>query len=144
MSETDTSRTVVYAEYGGRRRRFCLPLDEISELERVCGVGIGAIAVRLSTNQFSVNDVLEPIRLGLEGGGCSALEAEAITLRYRPPLYPIAEFTELAARIIGAALYGVPRGKDESEGSDSPDPATSRSTTKPAGRSDGRPSKSEG
>lgn len=144
MSEADTSRTLVRAPFGGRERSFQLRLGEMAELERLCGAGIGEIMARLATHRFMVNDIWEPIRLGLEGAGSSPVEAQALVMRYHPPAYPIAEFLELAVSIVNASVNGVPKGKDEAEGSGDPSPATSPSSSEP-GRSRGsRRSKSKG
>ncbi|ACL56993.1 gene transfer agent family protein [Methylobacterium nodulans] len=128
MSETDTSRTLVRAPFGGRERSFQLRLGEIAELERLCNAGIGEIMLRLATHRFGVNDVWEPIRLGLEGAGASAVEAQALVMRYHPPVYPVADFLDLAAQIVRAAVSGVPQGKAETEGGSAAAPETSPST----------------
>ena len=138
MSEVDTSRTMVRAAFAGRPRNFQLRLGEMAELERICGAGIGEIMARLATHRFSVNDIWEPIRLGLEGAGSSAVEAEALVMRYHPPHYPIADFLDLALRIVTGAVSGVPQGKDGTEGSGDPAPATSPSSSAP-GPSPGSP-----
>ena len=132
MSEADTSRTIVTAPFAGRECRFQLRLGEMAELERVCGAGIGAIFVRLGTHHFSHRDVWDTIRLGLEGGGLSGIEASALVLRYQNE--PLMDHLPLAGRIVSAAVNGVPRGKAATEGEGPADPATSRSSSEP-GRS---------
>jgi len=134
MSETDTSRTMVRAAFGGRERNFQLRLGEMSELERLCGAGIGEIMARLATHRFTVNDIWEPIRLGLEGAGSSPIEAQALVMRYHPPAYPIADFLQLAVQIVQGAVSGVPEGNVETEGASAQAPETSPSSSKP-GRS---------
>lgn len=138
MSGADTSRTLVRAPFAGRQRNFQLRLGEIAELERLCGAGIGEIMARLATHRFGVNDVWEPIRLALEGAGSSPIEAEALVMRYHPPHYPIADFLELAARIVTAAVSGVPEGNGDTEGGATATPATSPSSSEP-GPSSGSP-----
>lgn len=128
MSDTDTGRTIVDAPFAGQRRRFQLRIGEIGELERLTGVGIGATFMRLGSHQFSVREVWDVIRLGLEGGGASAVEATALVMRYQDQ--PLMDFLPLAGQIIAAAVNGVPPGKSATEGTgDSPDPATSPSST---------------
>jgi hypothetical protein len=131
VSEVDTSRTMVHAAFAGRARSFQLRLGEMAELERICGAGIGEIMARLATHRFGVNDVWEPIRLGLEGAGSSAVEAQALVMRYHPPHYPIADFLDLAIQIVTGAVSGVPAGKGGTEGSGDPAPATSPSSSAP-------------
>ncbi|MCJ2132450.1 gene transfer agent family protein [Methylobacterium sp. E-045] len=128
MSDIDTGRTVVDAPFAGQERRFQLRIGEIGELERLTGVGIGATFMRLGSHQFSVREVWDVIRLGLEGGGTSAVEATALVMRYQDQ--PLMDFLPLAGRIIAAAVNGVPPGKSETEGTgESLDPATSPSST---------------
>lgn len=132
MSGSDTSRTMVRAAFGGRERNFQLRLGEMSELERLCNAGIGEIMARLATHRFSVNDIWEPIRLGLEGAGSSPVEAEALVMRYHPPAYPIADFLSLAVKIVQGAVSGVPEGNVETEGASDQGPATSPSSSERA------------
>ena len=142
MSGPDTGRTAIDADFAGRRRRFCLRLGEMGELERLTGQGIGAIYLRLGTHQFGVTEVWDTIRLGLEGGGTPAVEASALVMRCQDQ--PIADFLPLASRIVSAAVTGAPvAGKDPAERT-SDGPATSPSSTQPAPSSDGAPGTSTG
>lgn len=134
MSESDTSRTMVRAAFGGRDRNFQLRLGELSELERLCNAGVGEIMARLATHRFGVNDIWEPIRLGLEGAGSSPVEAQALVMRYHPPNYPIADFLSLAVQIVQGAVNGVPEGNGVTEGGENSAPETSPSSSAP-GRS---------
>ncbi|KMO40990.1 gene transfer agent family protein [Methylobacterium aquaticum] len=131
MSQTDTSRTMVRKFFAGRERNFQLRLGEIHELERNCSAGIGEVMARLATHRFGVNDIWEPVRLGLIGGGASALEADLTVQTYHPPHYPIAEFLSLAVEIVQGAVNGVPPGKDETEGASAQAPGTSPSSSAP-------------
>ncbi|MBY0259598.1 gene transfer agent family protein [Methylobacterium sp.] len=131
MSVSDTSRTMVRAAFGGRERNFQLRLGEMSELERLCNAGIGEIMARLATHRFGVNDIWEPIRLGLEGAGSSPVEAQALVMRYHPPNYPIADFLHLASQIVTGAVSGVPEGNADAEGGSDHAPATSPSSSAP-------------
>lgn len=140
MSGAVTGRTLVEADFAGQRRRFQLRLGEIGELERIAGVGIGAIVMRIAAHQFSVRDVWDTIRLGLEGGGTSAVEATALVMRYQDQ--PLMDFLPLAGSIVAAAVNGVPAGKPATEGSEPIAPATSPSSTPPGPSSDGHPSRS--
>jgi hypothetical protein len=102
----DTSQTVLFAPFAGQQRRFKLPLGKIADLERICGMGIGGIMVRLATHQFKACDIWEPIRLGLEGGGMSEPEATATCMAYHDE--PLMGHIELASKILQAAVNGVP------------------------------------
>ena len=121
----DTSATAVYADFAGRPVKFELRIGEIGELERRCNAGIGEILVRLAAHRFYAADVVEPIRLGLVGGGEGQAGAEAL-MRYNVHGRPLAENIGLAARIVEAAVSGVPApGKATAEGESDGAPATS-------------------
>ncbi|MGY2052960.1 gene transfer agent family protein [Methylobacterium sp. JK268] len=138
MSQVDTSRCYVDADFAGQRRRFVLRIGEIAELERLTGSGIGAVFMRIGAHQFTSRDVWDTIRLGLEGGGMDPMEATALCLRYHPPAYPLMTFIPLAGQIVAAAVNGLPDlGKAEAEGSEA-GPATSPSSTEPGRSSGGR------
>ena len=113
MNDIDTSRTLVRAPFAGQERRFQLRIGEMGELERICGGGIGAIFMRLGSHQFGVREVWDTIRLGLEGGGTTAIEATALVMRYHDQ--PLMDFLPLAGQIVAAAVNGVPPGKAETE-----------------------------
>jgi hypothetical protein len=132
----DTGRTVLFAPFAGRERRFFLPLGKIADMERVCGAGIGEIMLRLTTHRFKACDIWEPIRVGMEGGGASEAEATATCMSYHN--YPLMDFMPLAAQILTAAVNGVPRevlqpGKARAAGSEEA-PGTSPSSTAPGER----------
>lgn len=121
--------TTVRRDFAGRERNFRLRIGEIGELERLCGAGIGAIAMRLAGHQFYAADIWETIRLGLEGGGASEIEASALTRRYRDE--PITTYLSLAVDIVMAAVSGVaPEGKAKRRGKRRPE--TSPPSTGPA------------
>ncbi|TDR94205.1 gene transfer agent family protein [Enterovirga rhinocerotis] len=129
MSETiDTSRTAIDWPFGGKTRRFQLRLGEISELERLSRAGIGEIMLRLAGHRFYAADVWETIRLGLEGGGMHDALATALVERYHTR--PIADYLDLAGKILSAAVTGVEAaepGKEEAATS----PETSPPSTDP-------------
>jgi hypothetical protein len=123
MSEPQL-HTAVYRDLAGRRRKLELRLGEIAELERLCGAGIAAVLVRLSTMQWRYDDIRETVRLGLMGGGASEPEATAIVMRALDPA-PKGAHLQLAADVVNACVMGVAPGKDEGEGAASAAPATS-------------------
>lgn len=100
--------------FGGGRKSFRLAIDELQELEELCGdrkpdgsirrVGPGVVLERLRAGQWLIADVAEPIRLGLIGGGMAAYDAQVLVERYvtkRPAWY---ENALIALAIIDAAL----------------------------------------
>jgi hypothetical protein len=102
----DTSRTVLFAPFAGQDRRFRLTIGKIADLERICEAGIGGIMMRVGTHQFKACDIWDTIRLALEGGGMSEPQATAMCMAYHDE--PLIWHAELAARILTAAVSGVP------------------------------------
>ena len=130
--KTDTSATALHADFAGRTLKFELRIGEIGELERRCNAGIGEIMVRLAAHRFYGHDIIEPIRLGLVGGGLSQADAETL-MRFNVLGRPLAENLQLAGNILEAAVSGVPTpGKPTTEGMSDAAPATSPSSTDPA------------
>ena len=130
--EIDTSRTLIERPLAGRMRKFQLRYGEIEALERHCGAGIGEIMLRLASHRFKAADVIETVRLGLEGAGMLEIEATALLIPYQSQA--LATHLQLAADIISAAVTGVPK-PGEAPGEVEPAPATSpRSTRRRAAR----------
>lgn len=117
----------VRLSFGGGRKPFRLAIEELQELEELCGdrkpdgsirrVGPGVVLERLRTGQWLIADVAEPIRLGLIGGGMGAYDAQLLVERYvtkRPAWY---ENAMIALSIVDAALAepDEPLGEDEAE-----------------------------
>jgi len=97
--------TTIRREFAGRERDFRLAIGELGALERVCGAGIGAIALRLIGHQFYAADIWETIRLALQGGGLAEIDASAIVRGFREG--PIGEeCVQLANEIVLASLWG--------------------------------------
>ncbi|AKI01426.1 Protein of unknown function (DUF3356) [Hoeflea sp. IMCC20628] len=93
------------AFFGDGEKTFLLPSEQILELERKTGTGIGAIYARVMTGQFQFDDIIEVIRLGLIGGGTTPMEAQALVEAYAKPT-PIIEVFQLAADILEARWSG--------------------------------------
>lgn len=130
--KTDTSATALYADFAGRTLKFELRIGEIGELERRCAAGIGEIMVRLAGHRFYAHDVVEPIRLGLVGGGLSQADAETL-IRWNVLGRPLSENLQLAGGILEAAVTGVPMpGNPATEGASDAAPETSPSSIDPA------------
>ncbi|MBN8956778.1 MAG: gene transfer agent family protein, partial [Rhizobiales bacterium] len=105
--------THVYANFAGRRRKFELTIGAASELEKRCGAGVGEILLRLGSHHFTVDDVVQSIQLGLEGGGTSEAEATALGQRHIKP--PLSSHLQLAIDIVAAFINGVPQNDGDEE-----------------------------
>ena len=73
----------VTLEWADGEYTFALKAAQIEELEALCKEGIGKIAARMFTRiDFTYKHVRETIRLGLIGGGLSAVEANRLVKAY--------------------------------------------------------------
>ncbi len=109
--------------------RFRLGIGELRELQEKTGVGPMALFQRLGHNLWHIDDVREPIRLGLIGGGMNPTQALAKVGRYVAP-GDLMNNVVTALHIVRAALMGDPEdqvGKKQ---------AAAALTTTPAGESD--------
>ncbi len=117
----------------GGEDTFCLAkVGLIFELEEKCRAGISAVQMRIETAQWGLNDIREPIRLGLIGGGMAPDKAMAAVKRHVDEK-PLASNVLLAYEIIKAVLVGVPDDpvgkKDDDEGKVPPAAAGTSSST---------------
>lgn len=111
MSANGT-RTIIWA---GGEHQFCLAkVGLILDLEAKCDAGIATVMTRLGSGSWRLNDVREPIRLGLIGGGLAPDKAMQL-VRNHVDDNPLTSSVLLAYSIIEAVMVGVP---DEPVGKD--------------------------
>jgi hypothetical protein len=104
MSANGT-RTIIWA---GGEDVFCLAkVGLILDLEERCKAGIAMIMARIDSGIFGLNDIREPIRLGLIGGGMAPDKAMA-RVRNHVDENPLAHSVLVAQAILQAVLIGVP------------------------------------
>lgn len=92
--------------FGDRERDFRITPKLIAELERLTGVGIGALCKRLFAGDFSHADICETIRLALIGGGAEPQEAANLVAVYASDA-PLGRVYPLAVAILQATWFGV-------------------------------------
>lgn len=88
----------------GGEHEFALRLGELRALQESCNAGPEEVFNRLRMGTWRVNDMIEPIRLGLVGGGMPAKDAKALVL----PLvdqHALAQFKLTAIAIMSDALF---------------------------------------
>lgn len=111
-------RTIVWA---GGEDQFCLAkVGLILDLEVKCEAGIATVMTRLGSGTWRLNDVREPIRLGLIGGGMTP-DAAMKAVRNHVDENPLTSSVLLAYAVIEAVMVGVPDdpvGKDPAAGDD--------------------------
>jgi len=82
-----------------------LRIGELRALQSELNSGPPAILFRLQMGAWMVDDVIEPIRLGLIGGGMSHREAKALVTNYIVDGY-LVEYQTVALHLLMAALIG--------------------------------------
>lgn len=93
------------AFFGDAEHTFCLTDPMIEELERLTGIGIGALFISLVSNQFHVGNLTAIIRLGLIGAGTDPKRAQELVSTYAANA-PFAQVFPLALDIITARWTG--------------------------------------
>ncbi|MNV02917.1 hypothetical protein D3C71_931580 [compost metagenome] len=89
----------------GGEHSFALTIDLLKALQQKCDAGPEFILTRLSTRKWLVEDVIETIRLALEGGGLHKEEARRL-VRIHVEDVPLTESVMTAQAVLMAALYG--------------------------------------
>lgn len=86
---------------------FRMAWGEIVQLQELRDCGPYVVLDRLATGRWLVQDIREPIRLGLIGGGLKPVEALKLVRQYVEQR-PAVESLELATRVLQAAIVGAP------------------------------------
>lgn len=86
---------------------FRLPIGRLRELQEKVDAGPMELLRRLQTGAWRIDDVREPIRLGLIGGGLAPTEASRLVERYVDDR-PWVETVPVAFAIIASAVNGAP------------------------------------
>jgi hypothetical protein len=129
----------VRAFFAGEEREFLLAWGEIMQLQESRDAGPGWIQVKLMSNQWLVQDVVEVIRLGMIGAGEEPTKASRLVrlhVEQRPhDIGGPDGLLILALKIVTAAIQGAP---DEAPGKSGETP--NGSTISPTERSASEPS----
>lgn len=91
--------------WAGGENEFLLTVDLLRALQDKCDAGPEFILQRLSSKRWLVDDVIQPIRLGLEGGGLPKDEARKLVKNHVEDL-PLTFSVMTARAVLMAALYG--------------------------------------
>jgi hypothetical protein len=91
--------------FGDRKYDFQLGLGELEELDELARVGPNVQLMRLQSGTWTLDDVRQPIRLGLVGGGLDKEAAYVLTERHVRPGY-LADCAKIAAVVLMAATLG--------------------------------------
>lgn len=90
-----------------QRRDYRLGIGQLRELQEKCNKGPLEILSDLQTGRWRFDDILQPIRLGMVGGGLGPSEAVLLSERHVIP-GRLGECSLIAMAIVGAAITGAP------------------------------------
>lgn len=62
--------------WAGGEHSFRLGIGELRAIEQRCNAGVFVVMMRLMANQHGVDDVIQPLRLGLIGAGMPEKDAK--------------------------------------------------------------------
>ena len=124
--------------WAGGEHDFALPIGMLRALQDKCDAGPPLVLQRLVTNAWRVDDVIQPIRLGLEGGGMGKDEARKLVKQHVED-EPLSLSVLTAQAVLTAALYGAeddpvgePLAGEETETRSPADDGDSPGSTVPA------------
>ncbi len=109
-------------------RTYRLKLGELRALQEKCDKGPMEILAALTTGRWRVDDVIQPIRLGLIGGGCPMDEALRI-VEFNIHDGKLGEAVIYAVAIVQAAISGPPDETLRQPKGKKPTPATAGSSS---------------
>ena len=105
-----THRITHVGFFGDREHRFCLTDPMLAELERITGLGVGALYFQFVNLAYPASVLTDVIRLGLIGAGMDPEEAKRLCETYAVNR-PLSEVFPLAFEVMDARWSGV--GSDE-------------------------------
>lgn len=110
----------IIREWAGAERPFNLSFGGLMDLEEACGkTGFGEIYLRIGRHCYFARDIYHTIRLGLIGGGMTAVEAKRL-MDDRFDAVPMAVRAEIALDVLLAVMEGIKPDDTKPAG----DPAT--------------------
>lgn len=104
--------------WAGGEHRFRLGIGELRALQSACDAGPEAILARIMSGDWRIDDLFEPVRLGLIGGGDVTLNDAGPLVTRIIHQHPLLELKPVAQAVIISALVGVeddPLGEPEGE-----------------------------
>lgn len=104
------SREPVALTWEGGEHEFYLGIKELRAIQDKCDAGPAWIFKRLEDGEWRVDDVIMPIRMGLEGAGMDKGTAKGLIQRHVES-EPLMNSVLLAHTIIATALFS-PEGDD--------------------------------
>lgn len=103
------------AFFGDGEKTFALPSEQIHELEKTTGAGIGLLCQRIPEGIFRLVELVEIIRLALIGGGMTPKDAAHYADAYVAKR-PLAESYPIAAAILHLVWIGEDQPAPDAQG----------------------------
>lgn len=103
----------------GGEHMFALRLGELRRMQEACGAGPEEILQRLTAGAWRVDDIIEPIRLGLIGGGYPQKDAGLLVTRMMEQ-NPLHVFKLQAMAIVAHSLFGPEDDRPEKSQGETP------------------------
>lgn len=91
--------------WAGGEHEFKLTIELLRALQDKCDAGPLFILERLGARRWFINDIIETIRLGLEGGGLHKEQARNLVKQFVEDR-PLTESVMIAQAVLMAALFG--------------------------------------
>ncbi|MGO1160541.1 gene transfer agent family protein [Brucella sp. C7-11G] len=91
--------------WAGGEHDFELRLEHLRALQDKCDAGPQWILMRLTSKQWFIDDVIQPIRLGLEGGGMEKEAARKLVQKFVEDR-PLTLSVLTAQAVLMVALFG--------------------------------------
>lgn len=121
----------VTLSWAGGQHDFALNIGELRAVQEVCRIGPLGVLRRLQGGTWLVDDVLAPLRHGLDGAGMDSTEARALMLQVQEST-PLMRLAITAQLVLAAALIGM---EDDEPGKDEAPAAEGETTHSAAGAS---------
>lgn len=91
--------------WAGGESNFLLTIDLLRAMQDRCDAGPSHILNRLLTGEWRVDDIIQPIRLGLEGGGMDKEDARKLVRTHIEEDFSVRHVL-LAKAVLAHTLYG--------------------------------------
>lgn len=116
-------------KWPGGDHPFALRLGELRRMQETCNAGPEEVLARLNLGTWRVDDIIEPLRLGLIGGGMPDGEAGPLVVKLIEQ-HALHVFRLFARAVLTHALYGPEDDQPEKpEGVETPAPENGDSPT---------------
>lgn len=89
----------------GGEHSFKLTIEHMRAIQQLCDAGPGLVHTRLLTGAWHVDDVIQPIRLGLEGGGMDKEDAKKLLVKH-VETGVFANLVETSVALLGLFIWG--------------------------------------